>query len=112
MLHELKDVPGIRRFLIANMVYQDGLVALFAFGGIYGAGVFGWQATELGVFGILLALAGTVGALAGGRLDDAIGSKPVVLASIAALGADLCRHSLGGAGACVFHCCGRGAKAG
>ncbi len=85
MLHELKDTPGIRRFLIANMVYQDGLVALFAFGGIYGAGVFGWQATELGVFGILLALAGTVGALVGGRLDDAIGSKPVVLVSIAAL---------------------------
>jgi UMF1 family MFS transporter len=85
MLHELKDTPGIRRFLIANMIYQDGLVALFAFGGIYGAGVFGWQATELGVFGILLAIAGTVGALVGGRLDDAIGAKPVVLASIATL---------------------------
>ncbi|MGL4729389.1 MAG: MFS transporter [Bosea sp. (in: a-proteobacteria)] len=85
MVHELKDAPGIRRFLIANMIYQDGLVALFAFGGIYGAGVFGWQATELGVFGILLALAGTVGALVGGRLDDAIGSKPVVLVSIAML---------------------------
>jgi UMF1 family MFS transporter len=85
MVHELKDVPGIRRFLIANMIYQDGLVALFAFGGIYGAGVFGWRATELGVFGILLALAGTAGALIGGRLDDAIGSKPVVLVSIAAL---------------------------
>jgi MFS transporter, UMF1 family len=85
MVHELKDTPGIRRFLIANMIYQDGLVALFAFGGIYGAGVFGWQATELGVFGILLAIAGTVGALIGGRLDDAIGSKPVVLVSIAML---------------------------
>jgi UMF1 family MFS transporter len=85
MVHELKDVPGIRRFLIANMIYQDGLVALFAFGGIYGAGVFGWKATELGVFGILLALAGTAGALIGGRLDDAVGSKPVVLVSIAAL---------------------------
>ena len=32
------------RFLLANMVYQDALVALFAFGGIYGAGVFGWGA--------------------------------------------------------------------
>jgi hypothetical protein len=34
--------PGVLRFLLANMVYQDALVALFAFGGIYGAGVFGW----------------------------------------------------------------------
>ena len=44
------------------MVYQDALVALFAFGGIYGAGVFGWQAMELGIFGILLTVTGTLGA--------------------------------------------------
>lgn len=81
----LKDTPGLRRFLLANMIYQDGLVALFAFGGIYGAGVFGWRATELGVFGILMAVMGTFGALAGGKLDDSIGSKPVVLGSIALL---------------------------
>ena len=49
------------------MVYQDALVALFAFGGIYGAGVFGWQATELGIFGILLTITGTIGALIGGQ---------------------------------------------
>ncbi len=81
----LPQYPGLKRFLIANMIYQDGLVALFAFGGIYGAGVFGWQATELGIFGIMLALAGTLGAMVGGRLDDAVGAKPVVLWSIALL---------------------------
>jgi UMF1 family MFS transporter len=67
------------------MVYQDALVALFAFGGIYGAGVFGWGPTELGVFGILLTVTGTIGALVGGRLDDRLGAKPVVLGSIALL---------------------------
>jgi UMF1 family MFS transporter len=36
------------------MIYADGLVALFAFGGIYGTGVFGWTITEVGLFGILL----------------------------------------------------------
>ena len=56
----------VTRFLVANMVYQDALVALFAFGGIYGAGVFGWGTTELGVFGILLTVTGTLGALIGG----------------------------------------------
>jgi MFS transporter, UMF1 family len=81
----LPQYPGLKRFLIANMIYQDGLVALFAFGGIYGAGVFGWQATELGIFGIMLALAGTVGALVGGRLDDVVGARPVILVSIALL---------------------------
>src|SRR5215213_9382319 len=77
--------PGVGRFLLANMVYQDALVALFAFGGIYGAGVFGWQAIELGIFGILLTITGTLGALIGGRLDDRIGAKPVILGSIAIL---------------------------
>jgi MFS transporter, UMF1 family len=74
--------PSVGRFLIANMVYQDALVALFAFGGIYGAGVFGWQAIELGLFGIMLTITGTFGALIGGRLDDRIGAKPVILGAI------------------------------
>lgn len=82
---EARREGSIARFLIANMVYQDGLVALFAFGGIYGAGVFGWGATELGVFGILLTITGTAGALAGGRLDDRIGPKPVIQGSLVLL---------------------------
>ncbi len=82
---ELPSLPGLGRFLLANMIYQDGLVALFAFGGIYGAGVFGWQTIELGVFGILLTVTGTLGAWAGGKLDDAIGGKKVILGAIACL---------------------------
>lgn len=84
-LAELPKLPSLGRFLLANMIYQDALVALFAFGGIYAAGVFGWQTIELGVFGILLTVTGTLGAWLGGKLDDAIGGKPVVLGSIACL---------------------------
>ena len=46
-------------FLMARMLYADGLGAVFAFGGIYAASVFGWGASELGLFGIILTLAGT-----------------------------------------------------
>jgi UMF1 family MFS transporter len=72
-------------FLLANMIYADGLVALFAFGGIYAAGTFGWQTIEIGVFGILLTITGTLGAFFGGRLDDRFGPKPVILGALALL---------------------------
>jgi len=79
---EARRHGGVARFLLANMVYQDALVALFAFGGIYGAGVFGWGPVELGLFGILLTITGTAGAVIGGRVDDRIGAKPVILGAI------------------------------
>jgi UMF1 family MFS transporter len=82
---EARHHPEIGRFLLGNMIYQDGLVALFSFGGIYGAGVFGWSPTELGIFGILLTVSGTAGALVGGVLDDRIGARPVILGSLAVL---------------------------
>jgi UMF1 family MFS transporter len=65
-------------FLLARMLYADGLGAVFAFGGIYAATVFGWGATELGLFGIVLTTAGTIGAVLGGLLDDRRGSKAVI----------------------------------
>ncbi|HYD15516.1 MAG TPA: MFS transporter [Hyphomicrobium sp.] len=69
-------------FLIARMIYSDGLAAIFAFGGIYGASVFGWGALELGIFGIVLTLTGVFGALIGGVLDDRVGSKTVIIVAL------------------------------
>jgi UMF1 family MFS transporter len=81
-LREARKHKNIGTFLLANMVYADGLVALFAFGGIYAAGTFGWGAIQLGVFGILLTITGTFGALVGGRLDDKFGARPVIIGSL------------------------------
>ena len=69
-------------FLLARMLYADGLGAVFAFGGIYAATVFGWGATELGLFGIILTIAGTIGAAHGGLLDDRRGSRTVIAATL------------------------------
>lgn len=76
---ELRHYKDVAFFLIARMLYADGLGAVFAFGGIYAASVFGWGAAELGLFGIILTLAGTVGAVLGGVLDDRLGSKSVIV---------------------------------
>jgi UMF1 family MFS transporter len=81
----LKELPKRRSmaaFLLANMIYTDGLVSLFAFGGIYAAGTFGWNTIQIGTFGILLAIAGTFGAWLGGKLDDRLGPKRVIAGSM------------------------------
>jgi UMF1 family MFS transporter len=72
----------IAKFLLARMLYADGLGAVFAFGGIYAGTVFGWGATELGLFGIILTITGTFGAALGGLLDDRKGSKVVIAATL------------------------------
>lgn len=81
-VREVRKHRNVLTFLIANMIYMDGLITLFALGGIYAAGVFGWTTIEIGLFGILLTITGTAGALLGGWLDDRIGSKPVILGAI------------------------------
>ncbi len=81
----IRSLPSNRDmllFLVARMLYADGLAAIFAFGGIYGAAVFGWGSLELGLFGIVLTLTGIFGALIGGVLDDRVGSKTVIIASL------------------------------
>jgi len=86
--HTVRSLPGNRDmlyFLIARMLYADGLAAIFAFGGIYGTAVFGWGALELGLFGIILSVTGMVGAIVGGFFDDRAGSKTVILISLVLL---------------------------
>ena len=79
---ELRHYKDVAFFLIAHLLFADGLGAVFAFGGIYAASVFGWGAAELGLFGIILTLAGTIGAIFGGVLDDRFGSRRVIAATL------------------------------
>jgi UMF1 family MFS transporter len=73
------------RFLIARMLYIDGLAALFAFGGIFAAQRFGFGIDEVLKLGILLNVTGALGAAAFGWIDDRIGPKPTILSALAGL---------------------------
>ena len=66
------------RYLIAFMLYNDGLASIIAFGGVYAAATFGWSTVTLGIFGIILTVFAIPGAFLGGKLDDRFGSKRVV----------------------------------
>jgi MFS transporter, UMF1 family len=73
------------RFLVAHMLYTDGLNTLFAFGGIYAAGSFGMDFQEILVFGILLNITAGLGAIGFAWIDDLVGAKFTILTSVAAL---------------------------
>ncbi|MBL8582437.1 MAG: MFS transporter [Rhizobiaceae bacterium] len=84
-LAEVRRRSGILRFLVARMIYQDGVNALLALGGGFAAAMFGWSVTELGVYGIMLNVVAIFGCFAAGRMDTALGSKWVVTFSLAIL---------------------------
>ncbi len=88
LMETLRALPRQRDmlyFLVARALYSDGLSAIFVFGGIYGTAVFGWQAFERGLFGILLITVGIVGAVFGGALDDRFGAKRVIIGALVLL---------------------------
>ena len=83
--HSIKDIqqyPNIWRFLLARMVYNNGILAVIAFAGIYASATFSWSTMELGYFAILINIIAFIGAFIGGILDDKIGAKRVVQISI------------------------------
>ncbi|NIH87773.1 MFS transporter [Amycolatopsis granulosa] len=72
-------------FLAASAVYRDGLAAIFTFGGVVAAGTFGFSQTEVVLFAIAANVTAGIGAVSGGRLDDRVGPKAVIVTSLAAL---------------------------
>lgn len=84
-LKELRHRPLITRFLIARMLYQDGVNGLLILGGAFAAGMFGWATMEIGIYGIILNVVAIGGCFAAGRLDQRLGSRTTITISLALL---------------------------
>ncbi len=82
---EIKKYKEIVKLLVARMIYNDGLITIFAFGGIYAAGEFGFSFEEIMFFGIALNVAAGLGALVMGYFDDRLGGKKTIQISNAVL---------------------------
>lgn len=66
-------------FLVASAIYRDGLAGVFAFGGILAAVAFGFSPTEVIMFGIAANVVAGISTIIGGRVDDFVGPKAVIL---------------------------------
>lgn len=84
---EVRNYRQIVRFLIARLLFMEGINTLFIFGGIYASAAFGLQPAQIIYFGILLNVTAAAGAFGFAWLDDWIGSKPTILIGVFAIGA-------------------------
>ena len=82
---QVREYRQIIRFLVARLLYNDGLVTIFQFAAIYAAVVFGFNFTELLVFGIVINVMSGLGAFGLGFLDDYLGGKRTVQISLVGL---------------------------
>jgi MFS transporter, UMF1 family len=83
------DLRGIYRrsphtvwFLLSSALYRDGLAAVFTFGAVLAVAVYGIDAGDVLIFGVVANVVSAAGALTGGRIEDRVGPKPVIIGSL------------------------------
>ncbi len=79
---EIKQYRQIVKLLFARLFYNDGLITIFAFGGIYAAGTFGFEFEEILFLGIVLNITAGLGAFVFGFVDDILGGKKTIQITI------------------------------
>ena len=81
-LRSVLDRKSLLNFLLGSMFYRDALNALYAFGGVYAALVLDWQTIQIGVFGIIAAIAAAIVTWLSGLADAKYGPKPVIRVAV------------------------------
>lgn len=84
-LRQIREYGHIVRFLVARLLYIDGLATIFAFGGVYAAGTFEMTEEDVLGFGIALNVSAGLGAVLFAGLDDRLGSKRTILLALGGL---------------------------
>ena len=79
---QLKHYANIARYLLARMLFNDGMVGVLVFGGVYAAGTFDWDTISLLIFGLCTSVSAMIGAYLGGRIDDRLGSLLTLKVSV------------------------------
>ncbi len=81
----IRTLKNLFWLLVARLVYNDGIVTIFAFGAIYATGTFGFETEEMFMFGIALNVAAGLGAWLFGFVDDKVGGRVTIFMSLGGL---------------------------
>jgi MFS transporter, UMF1 family len=81
----IKKFRNLFWLLVARVIYNDGIVTIFAFGAIYAVGTFGFETEDMFMFGMALNVAAGLGAWLFGFVDDRLGGKKTIYISLAGL---------------------------
>lgn len=81
-LRSVRHFRNVALYLFSRMLFYDGMTAIFVFGGILAASIFGWGAMEMAVYGIWVTLFAAFGAFVGGWVDLKVGSKATLVWSL------------------------------
>ena len=82
---EISKYKIIVRFLIARLFYNDGLITIFALGGIYAIGTLNFTMQEVLILGIVLNVFAALGSFVFGLIEDRIGVRKVINLSLVVL---------------------------
>jgi UMF1 family MFS transporter len=81
----VSEYKSISQFLIARLFFNDGLITIFALGGIYAVGTLDFTFKEVMQLGIVLNIAAGIGSFVFGYIEDRIGATKVINISLLSL---------------------------
>jgi len=84
-LGHLRQYRQAIRLLVARLIYNDGLVTVFAMAAIYAGAEFGMETADVLVLGIAVNLAAGASAILFGFVNDRIGGKRTIAITLVAL---------------------------
>ncbi|MBB5830479.1 MFS transporter [Brachybacterium aquaticum] len=85
VIRAFREEPVMLQYLVASAIYRDGLGAVFSIAGVLAANAYGFSTVEIIIFGIAANLVAGIGVFLGGRIDDRVGPRPVIIGGCAGI---------------------------
>ncbi|MDP3492356.1 MAG: MFS transporter [Hyphomonadaceae bacterium] len=81
-----RQFPEAMKYLLACLIFKDGIIALLALGGVLSSGVLGWNLVENVLYGIWASIFAAIGGLwLAGVMDRAYGPRKAIMIQLGLL---------------------------